>query len=92
MENSKKNLFSGAVVLVAGVMLAMMVNGCNKPNATSPILPGNEQLTTTFLIYTDAADTAVHDTAFRSQYPPQFTDTANPYFIWQPAIRIPCAS
>lgn len=79
MKNNISNFAKLCIIAAIGAFVAAAINGCNQPSATHPILPGNEQLTTTFLVYTDQADTTVHDTAFRSQFPPQFTDTAQSF-------------
>jgi hypothetical protein len=82
MKKTKKRLVGSTLVLILGAVIAMTINGCNKPNAASPILPGNEFLTTTLLYITDPNDPTFHDTAIWSKNPPsglQPPDTARAF-------------
>jgi hypothetical protein len=84
MKKTKKRLVGSIVVLILGVVIAMTINGCNKPDAAHGILPGNEFLTTTLLYITDPIDPTFHDTAIWSKNPPgglQPPDTARAFLI-----------
>ena len=77
---------TSALVLIVGTIIAMAINGCNKPDAAHGILPGNEFLTTVLLVVTDPNNPAFHDTAIWSKNPPnglQAPDTSRAFLNLQ---------
>jgi hypothetical protein len=86
MKKTKKHLIGSMMILIISAVVMMTMNGCNKPGVASPILPGNEFLTTTILVVTDPANPAFHDTAIWSKNPPnglQAPDTAQAFLHLQ---------
>jgi hypothetical protein len=70
MKKTKDFFIATMMSLAIGFVIAITMNGCNKPSATAPILPGNEFLTTTLFLITDPA-TQKTDTLIWSETPSQ---------------------
>lgn len=68
MKKIKDFLLAATMSLLIGLVIAVTMNGCNKPSSTAPILPGNEFLTTTLFLITDPA-TQKTDTLVWSETP-----------------------
>jgi hypothetical protein len=80
MKKTKNFFIASTMSLVIAAVIAVTMNGCNKPSATAPILPGNEFLTTTLLIISDPAHIQPTDTLVWSELPSQTSpDTARTF-------------
>jgi hypothetical protein len=63
-------IIAAITILSMGLAISIFLNGCNKPEHTAPILPGNEFLTTTLLVITDPTNVSPPDTLVWSEVPP----------------------
>jgi hypothetical protein len=73
MKKTKEFLIAIVMSLTIGFVIAVTMNGCNKPSNTAPIEPGNEFLTTPILILTDQSPPYHRDTLIWSEPPQQQT-------------------
>ena len=69
MKKTKNFFIAIMLSLGLGSAITIMMNGCNNPNVTQPILPGHEFLTTPILLITDPL-TNKTDTLIWSLVPP----------------------
>lgn len=79
MKKIKNFLIAVSLSLTIGFVIA--ISGCNKPSATTPILPGNEFLTTTLLVITDPLGVLPADTVIWSELPSQTSPNTLQSFV-----------
>jgi hypothetical protein len=81
MKKTKNLLTATMISLVTGFAIAITMNGCNKPSATAPILPGNEFLTTILMVISDPAHIQPTDTVIWSETPSQTVPDTSHSFV-----------